>query len=283
VSDLTHIPNLAEEIGPSARPNVKRHLIGALLSALVPGAGQLFLGREKKAVFLFLALLVVSGGFRLLRLPRSYAGLIFLAWMCLLLSLSAIYDALLARDTSDSQRMSRWWIFAGIPILYLSVNLIFTLLLIGSGFRALKFASSSMEPTIFAGDKFIYDKQYYQRHPPDRDDLALVSRPDAVTIKRIIGVGGDTIQGRDRWIFVNGQLQTEPFVLHKFRTSNYQWLDTFGPVAIPPGKYFVMGDNRDISLDSRYADFGLLDEKSIVGKPLYGYRIIGHPHSWELN
>jgi signal peptidase I len=60
-------------------------------------------------------------------------------------------------------------------------------------------------------------------------------------------------------------------------------MDTFGPTTIPSGKFFVMGDNRDISLDSRSADFGLVDARSIVGKPLYGYRIIGSPHSWELN
>jgi len=284
VPDLPHLATPPEiTVPPPQRANVKRHLIAAGLSTVVPGAGQVFLVRNKKAAILFLALIAISVGFWPVRLPRFYVGLIFLAWMCLLLSLFAVYDALLARDTRSSGRMSRWWIFAGIPLLYIGVNLIFTSLLIGSGFRALKFASSSMEPTIFASDKFVFDKHYYQRHPVRRGDLVVMRIQDSLTVKRIIAIGGDTIQGRDRGIVLNDRVQSEPFIEHKARVAAYDWMDTFGPTAIPSGKFFVMGDNRDISLDSRSADFGLVDARSIVGKPLYGYRVIGNPHSWKLN
>jgi signal peptidase I len=284
VSDLSDIPTLPEiTVPPPQRANVKRHLIAAGLSTVVPGAGQFFLGRNKKAGFLFLALITISGGFWPLRLPRFYVGLIFLLWMCLLLSLFAVFDALLARDTRSSGRMSRWWIFAGIPLHYIGVNLIFTSLLIGSGFRAFKFASTSMEPTLFAGDKFVFDKRYYQGQPVRRGDLVVMRIQDSFTVKRIIAIGGDTIQGKDREILLNDSVQSEPFIEHKWRAAAYAWMDTFGPVAIPSGKFFVMGDNRDISLDSRSTDFGLVDARSIVGKPLYGYQIIGKPHTWELN
>jgi len=284
VSDLSHIPTLPEiTVLPPQRPNVKRHLIATGLSTLVPGAGQVFLGRNKKAAFLFLALIAISVGFWPIRLPRSYVGLMILLWMCLLLSLFAVYDALLARDSHSTERMSRWWIFAGIPLFYIGVNLIFTSLLVGSGFRTLKFASSAMEPTIFAGDKFVFDKFYYQHQPERRGDLVVMRIEDSLTVKRIIAKGGDTIQGKDREILVNDRVQSEPFIEQKSRAAAYDWMDTFGPTTIPSGKFFVMGDNRDISLDSRSADFGLVDARSIVGKPLYGYRIIGSPHSWELN
>jgi len=140
-----------------------------------------------------------------------------------------------------------------------------------------------MEPTIFAGDKFVFDKHYYHSQPEHRGDLVVMRTQDCLTVKRIIAIGGDTIQGKDRKILLNGNVQSEPFIEHKSRVAAYDWMDTFGPIAIPPGKFFVMGDNRDISLDSRSADFGLVDAQSIMGKPLYGYRIIGNPHSWELN
>lgn len=284
VSDLSHIPTVPEiTVPPPQRANAKRHLIAAGLSTVVPGAGQLFLGRNKKAAFLFLALIAISVGFWPLRLPRSFVGLVFLVWMCLLLSPFAVYDALLAGDPRSSARMSRWWIFAGIPLSYIGLNLIFTSLLIGSGFRTLKFTSSTMEPTIFADDKFVFDKHYYHSQPERRGDLVVMRIQDSLVVRRVIAIGGDTIQGKDREILLNDRVQSEPFIEHKFRAATYDWMDTFGPTAIPSGKFFVMGDNRDISLDSRSADFGLVDARSIVGKPLYAYRLIGNPHSWELN
>ncbi len=178
--------------------------------------------------------------------------------------------------------MSRWWIFAGIPVHYLSVNLIFTSLLIGSGFRTARFASSAMEPTIFPGDKFVIDRLYYRHHSPHPGDLVFMRRPDGTTVKRVVAVGGDTIQGTNREVFLNRQRLDEPFIQHKSSTSAYAWLDSFGPVAITAGKYFVMGDNRDTSLDSRYSEFGLLDSQSILGKPLYVYQIVAKPLYSEL-
>lgn len=285
MSDLAHIPALPETSAPLLpRASLKRHLAAAILSAVIPGAGQLFLGRKKRAAALFIALVALSSGFFFLRLPRTYTGVIFLIWMCLLLSLFAVFDALLARDALSRARVSRWWILAGIPIHYISVNLIFTSLLIGSGFRTMKNASSSMEPTISLGDKLMVDRRYYQHHPAGRLDLALIRRSDALfVIKRITAVGGDTIEGKEQKIFLNGQLQDEPFIEHKFKSGTDSALDTFGPVAVPDGKFFVMGDNRDVSLDSRTAEFGLVDATAIVGRPIYGYRIIGKPLSWDLN
>lgn len=284
MSDLAFPPALPEATVPAPlRANARRHLIAAALSAVVPGAGQLFLGRRKAAILLFIGLAGIISGFWPLRLARSYHGLLFLLWMCLLSTLYAIYDALLGRHVNSGKRMSRWWIPVAIPLHYVSVNLIFTSLLIGSGFRALRFASDAMEPTIAIGDKFVFDKQYYWHHVEDRGVLAVIQRPDGITVKRIIAVGGDTIEGKNRAIFLNGQLQDEPFIQHKLRAGTDPELDTFGPVQVPPGKYFVMGDNRDVSLDSRVNEFGLVDMRSIKGKPLYGYHIINKPLWWEIN
>jgi signal peptidase I len=283
VSDLAHIPTIPDaEARAEQRSNVKRHLIASILSTVVPGAGQLFLGGKRSAIVLFVTLMAISVGFWPLRLPRSYAGLLFLLWMCLLLLLFAVFGALLGRDMRFPGRMSRWWILAGVPLSYVGVNLVFTFLLVGSGFRTFKFASPAMEPTIFVGDKFIIDKLYYRHRPPRRGDVVVMRFEDAMTVKRVIAIPGDTIQGKNRAVFLNGQLQDEPYIEHNLRTSGYDWLDTFGPVAVPAGKYFVMGDNRDTSLDSRKPEYGLLDDHSIVGRPLYGYRIVGKPLSWEL-
>jgi signal peptidase I len=178
--------------------------------------------------------------------------------------------------------MSRWWILLAIPLNYVGINLIFTLLLLASGFHTFKFASSSMEPTLFANDKFVVDSRYYKQQSANRNDLVLLRTGDAVTVKRIIAIGGDTIEGKQREIFLNNQIREEPFVQHKFKAGPDPALDTFGPIKIPPGKYFLMGDNRDISLDSRTPSFGLIDAAAVVGRPLYGYQIMDKPHHWDL-
>jgi signal peptidase I len=283
VSGPVFIPTPSNSDAPRQHADAKRRLIAVALSTLLPGAGQLYLQRYQKAALLFIGLIAISLGFWPLRLPHSYGGVLFLLWMCLPLSLFAIYNALMGRDTPNSSKMSRWWILAGIPLSYIGVNIVFTPLLFASGFRPLKFASSSMEPTISAGDKFITDTRHYHNQPERRGDLVLLRTQDGVTVKRIIAIAGDTIQGKDRQILLNGEKQDEPYIQHKFGGGVSPQLDNFGPVTIPAGKYFVMGDNRDISLDSRTASFGLVDASAIVGRPLYGYRITGRPLSWPLD
>ena len=152
-----------------------------------------------------------------------------------------------------------------------------------------------MEPTISRDERIVADVYYYREHPERRGDVVIVrSRSDdsadssnrgrdLLVVKRIVAIGGDRIEGKDQQIFLNGQIQNESFVQHKFPLGRDPQLDTFGPVVIPTGKYFVMGDSRDISLDSRTPSFGLVDAQSIVGRALYVYQFHGHPLSRELN
>ncbi len=102
---------------------------------------------------------------------------------------------------------------------------------------------------------------------PQRGKIAVFSRNGLFYIKRVIAVGGDTIQGRDGLIFVNDMEQNEPYVQHTGTPP--ESMTNFGPTKIPQGQLFVMGDNRDISLDSRSPEIGLLNSSSIIGTPLY--------------
>ena len=245
----------------------------------MPGAGQLFLGRKRKAIVLLAILLAIALGFWLLRLPRSLPGLLLLGWACLFLSMFGVSDTLLSRN--ENSKLSKWWLLAAIPLTYLGLNLIFTSLLLASGFRTLRFMSTAMEPTLSPGDKFIYDAKYYRGEQEHRGDLVVMRIENALTVKRIEAISGDTIRGKDREVSVNGEVQSEPFVQHTLPAGSNPQLDTFGPITLPAGKYFVLGDNRDISRDSRLPDFGLVEKQSIVGKPLYIYRLPWEQPHWE--
>lgn len=223
--------------------------------------------------------LIFCLGFWPLRLLRFYPGLGLLLWMSLLLTLYATNTALLTRSTLHSPVPSRWWILVGILLTYLGINLVFTSLLFAACFRAMEFSSSAMETTLLKGDKFIIDKNYYLQHPCERHDLVVMRIDGAQTVKRVIAIGGDTIEGKDRQVSLNGHALDEPFAYHPRGGGNVPEQDNFGPITVAAGKYFVMGDNRDSSRDSRMHDFGQVDQKAIVGRPLYIY----WGHTWSRN
>jgi signal peptidase I len=148
----------------------------------------------------------------------------------------------------------------------------------------------SMEPTILVGDRLLIDKFTYRNgflsdlgispaHEIKRGDVVVFKYPEdpnVLYVKRAIGLPGETLEVRDKTVYINGRPLDEPYKVHRdprvFRRSvafgggfdNQR--DNFGPVRIPEGSYFMMGDNRDDSADSRY--FGFLPKEYIVGRPL---------------
>lgn len=253
-------------------PNLKRHLLAAALSALVPGIGQLYLGKRRRALAIFALLVVISMGFWPLRLPRSYTNLILLIWLLIALTLYAVCEALLGRDVIPSGRVSRWWILAAIPIQYVGLKLLCMSLLFGSGFRPATSIGSSMEPTLLNGEHIVYDTAYYWSQPKHRGDIIVFHHRDSLFMKRIVALGGDTIEGNEQQILLNGQSLRE-------NSDNRR----FGPLTVAPGSYFVLGDNLSMSFDSRESSFGMVDDKAIVGKALYVYQLTGRPLSRRLD
>lgn len=130
--------------------------------------------------------------------------------------------------------------------------------------------SGSMEPTLKIGDKVLVNKLSYHVHSIRRGDVIVFKRPawdvdtaNNVTdlIKRVIGLPGETISANNGHVYINGQALKEPW-LPKGPTS---YTANFGPVHIPAGRYFVMGDNRPDSSDSRFV-LGPIPSSLIVGR-----------------
>lgn len=158
--------------------------------------------------------------------------------------------------------------------------------------QAFKIPSGSMLPTLQIGDHLLVSKFLYGIRVPFTGDLLVsfkeISSGDVVVfrfpkdrsvdyIKRVIGTPGDSVEIRDKKVFVNGKQIADP---HAHITSSpildpkSSPRDNMGPILVPEGRIFVMGDNRDNSYDSRF--WGFVDQRDVLGKAFILY------WSWDI-
>jgi signal peptidase I len=148
--------------------------------------------------------------------------------------------------------------------------------------------SGSMLPTLQIGDRIIVDKLSYRFHDPRRGDIVVFARPPledqaySDLVKRVVGLPGETISSRNGVVYINGKRLAEPWLPSGSQSSTgalaggdaHPQFDLPGPVKIPPGEYYVMGDNRTDSEDSRF--FGPIPRSLIVGRAVAVVWPLGH-------
>ena len=165
--------------------------------------------------------------------------------------------------------------------------LVITLFLRAFVIQAFRIPSASMENTLLIGDflfvnKFEYGPKIPFTHirlpglrPLRRGDVIVFQFPQDPSkdfIKRMIGRGGETIEIHDKVVSVDGKPLVEPYAVHSdptVRRAGYDLRDNFGPVTVPPGEMFMMGDNRDNSNDSRF--WGTLPMDLVKGRAMFLY------------
>jgi signal peptidase I len=246
-----------------------RRAIATILSCVLPGSGQVALGKNRTAIafigtFCFLAFLYWP-----LRLPRFYFGFAALFFALVALFVVSAWHALRS-PSSQSSGASRWWLALVLPFALLGSFAHHNWLTFAAGFRPFYVPGSGMEKTIMQGEHVMVDLKQYRNASPKRGDIIVFRKEGVFEVKRVIALAGDTIEGQDVSVFLNKHSQDEPYAFHKYAPHyDPDQLNTFGPVAVAPGEIFVIGDNRDVSIDSRMSDFGLVDDSSITGRALY--------------
>jgi len=162
--------------------------------------------------------------------------------------------------------------------------------------QAYQIPTGSMERTLLVGDYLYINKMLYgseidigfhghryfyhrfpafrQPHPGDIIVFRYPVNPQQDFIKRCVAVGGQTVEVRNKVLYVDGKPQSEPYAIHDdprifARGTIGGQRDNFGPLKLPPNTLFMMGDNRDNSLDSRF--WGPLPENMVKGKAMFTY------------
>jgi signal peptidase I len=236
------------------------------LSAVIPGAGQFLLCQRFAGIGFLAAFFLLLVMYWPLRLPHWYFGLQFLMFFAMGLCATASWHALRAPN-SRANRGSRGWLVLLVPFALLASFGLSNILLRMAGFRLFVIPSSGMDQTVANGEEVIADMRAYRSDHPRRRDVVALRKEDLFFIKRVMAGEGETIAGKDGLVSVDGVPQQEPYVEHTGQAPAA--LRDFASPQILPGELFVMGDNRDVSIDSRLPEFGLVREESVLGKALY--------------
>jgi len=152
------------------------------------------------------------------------------------------------------------WIF------YIFVIIFFTYIIITFVGQRTRVDGSSMETTLSDGDHLIVDKLSYHFHEPERYDIIVFPyqyKEKTYYIKRIIGLPGETVQVIDGYVYIDGELlESEIYGAEVMETANM----AAEPITLGEDEYFVLGDNRNHSQDSRDPSVGLIKRKDIMGR-----------------
>lgn len=124
----------------------------------------------------------------------------------------------------------------------------------------------SMAPTLNDGDRIIFNKLIYLIGEPDRGDVVIIQRTLKNYVKRVIALPGEKIEMKNHILYIDDQPSEQQYLSEESDTHT----GNFGPYSIPNEHYFVMGDNRAISKDSRNG-LGLIEEDEIVGRSEFIY------------
>jgi len=239
----------------------------------MPGLGQIYNGQARKGfILIFLPLLI----FPLYPLCLEVGNIVYPLVIYFLVTIAfyiyVVRDALVTAKKIKNEyvlkKYNRVSIYVCIIIFVGIMNTGLTEYIKNNHIQAFKIPSRSMEPTLLSGDHLLVDRNT-SKITYIRGDIVVFEFPEDPTkdyIKRIVGIGGDKLSIKDKVVYINGEPINEPYVVYKNDDPNsfgFKKGRNFGPITVPEGHFFVIGDNRDNSFDSRY--FGPIEQSKIKG------------------
>jgi signal peptidase I len=264
-----------------------RPWLAAVLSLFLPGVIHAYLGRAGRGALVYVAMLATG----LLVIAVEAAVLIrpsraiVIGGVTLAFGVGFGFVAFLARDAYYLARRSPSVRRIGAALLFLVVGVVLSEVLVEPVSRCLvrayKVPSGSMSPTLLVGDHVLADmvsfgaryrlwafgrtlRRFRPVETPRSGDIVVVMNPrdtEQEFMKRVVAVAGESVEMRDRQLYVDGSAVDEPFTV--YRRGGMPSSMQFGPVTVPAGHVFVMGDNRDESADSRI--WGAVPIESLTG------------------
>jgi len=248
----------------------KNSLLAVFWSILSPGLGQIYLGRIKRGVTIFIILFIIQFSEALYLVnPNTHGALDSLHipnFLILILYISNLVDAFRLGYRTEGLTYGKRCIVIWLSIIFISIGC--ALYIRTNIIQPFKVPAASMSPTILEGDHIFVDKRAYKKDDPKRGDIVVFVYPQDSKknfIKRIIGLPNESIEIRSGSIFINGLSITQPEVFKKVYYYNRGNYGAEGQVLhIPPDNYFVLGDYSSSSYDSRY--WGFVPKRNILGK-----------------
>lgn len=261
----------------------------ALLSLLTPGLGQAYNAQPGKGLLFFALSLLFPFALLCTPLALHFRG------MLLLLLIVVLYRAFVCFEAGASARrlgmiqlrwFNRWYVYLALVVISAGASaLIKPALYELRRVELYRLPTPAMSPALLVGDYMVADQWQYSTDPVSVGDIVVFRPPDSPQTsyaKRCVAVGRDTVEVKDGVLFVNGTQAPEVLQGVRIRQDvlpadvSFAEIyggrgnaDQFGPIVVPEGEYFLLGDTRDNSKDSRY--FGPVSAAAIEAKALYIY------------
>jgi signal peptidase I len=251
--------------------------LAGIFTVLAVGLGHIYSGQAKKGIFLYF---IGQGVLLAAFLPLIYfspttINILIVFFVSFAFIIYCVVNAVKLSKRHKYgyklKRYNKWYVYFGCWILAtVIIQPCLSIIIKANIIQAYKIPAGSLKPTLLIGDHILARKAYAVKQGIKRGDMVIFPYPDDPSkdyIKRIVALGGETLEIMDKKVLINGEILNEPYVIYtdqKILQNKFGHRDNLGPLTVPDDSVFVLGDNRDESNDSRF--WGFLKRATIKGK-----------------